>query len=192
VLGVASPRREPGDHTIASVGAVLLSLLTGEHQSSRGAARSSALVRLLLGAAPEEVAPLLGGGDGDGGRWVVVHARPDGPPPDAVAASALGAALGSALVDVAGEGEGDGDVVRVLVPAGHRELVAQPGWTCGASAPVGPHEWASADTQAARALSRARATRARLVRHGEHPGLTGLVPPAEAAQGAGTPCTRRT
>src|SRR5690606_21499852 len=47
VLGVAAPRQEPGDHTIASVAAVLLSLLTGEHQSGRGAARSAALVRLL-------------------------------------------------------------------------------------------------------------------------------------------------
>ncbi|MGW2287845.1 PucR family transcriptional regulator [Streptomyces phaeochromogenes] len=176
VLGVAAPRRDPGDHTIASVGAVLLSLLTGEHQSSTGAARSSALVRLLLGAAPEEVAPLLGGGE----RWVVVHARPDGPAPDAVTASALGAALGSALVDV------DGDVVRVLVPAGRREPAVQPGWTCGVSAPVGPHEWGSGDTQAGRALSRARATRARLVRHGEHPGLADLVPPDEAAAHART------
>lgn len=176
VLGVAAPRRDPGDHTIASVGAVLLSLLTGEHQSSTGAARSSALVRLLLGAAPEEVAPLLGGGE----RWVVVHARPDGPAPDAVTASALGAALGSALVDV------DGDVVRVLVPAGRRELTVQPGWTCGVSAPVGPHEWGSGDTQAGRALSRARATRTRLVRHGEHQGLADLVPPTEAAAHART------
>ncbi|WP_443061514.1 PucR family transcriptional regulator [Streptomyces sp. NBC_00414] len=171
VLGVAAPRRDPGDHTIASVGAVLLSLLTGEHQSSTGAARSSALVRMLLGAAPEEVAPLLDAGE----LWVVVHARPDGPAPDAVAASALGAALGSPLVDV------HGDVVRVLVPAGHREPVAQPGWTCGVSAAVVPGEWGVADTQAARALSRARATRADLVRHGERPGLAGLVPSAEAA-----------
>ncbi|MBQ0848844.1 PucR family transcriptional regulator [Streptomyces sp. BH-SS-21] len=171
VLGVAAARRDPGDHTIASVGAVLLSLLTGEHQSSTGAARSSALVRMLLGAAPQEVAPLLDPGE----LWVVVHARPDGPAPDAVAASALGAALGSPLVDVAG------DVVRVLVPAVRRELDAQPGWTCGVSAAVGPGEWGVGDAQAARALSRARATRAELVRHGDRPGLAGLVPPAEAA-----------
>ncbi|MFD6288686.1 PucR family transcriptional regulator [Streptomyces sp. NPDC060205] len=171
VLGVAAARRDPGDHTIASVGAVLLSLLTGEHQSSTGAARSSALVRMLLGAAPEEVAALLDPGE----RWVVVHARPDGPAPDAVAASALGAALGSALVDVAG------DVVRVLVPAGHREPAVQPGWTCGVSAAVVPREWGVADTQAARALSRARATREPVVRHGDRPGLAGLVAPAEAA-----------
>ncbi|MFJ8936262.1 helix-turn-helix domain-containing protein [Streptomyces sp. NPDC102365] len=177
VLGLAAARREPGDHTIASVGAVLLSLLTGEHQSSTGAARSSALVRLLLGASPEEVAPLLAAGE----RWIVVHARPEtAAAPDAVAASALGAALGSPLVDVAG------DAVRVLVPADHRALVAQPGWTCGASAAVVPGEWRTGDTQAARALARAVATRAELVRHGDRPGLAGLVPPAEAAAHART------
>lgn len=170
VLGVAAPRRDPGDHTIASVAAVLLSLLTGEQQSGSGAARSAALVRLLLGAAPEDVAPLLGGD-----RWTVVHARPaaDGPTPDAVAASALGAALGSALIDTGG------GVVRVLVP-GDREPAAQEGWICGVSAPVGAHEWASADAQAARALARARATRTSLVRHGERPALADLVPPADA------------
>lgn len=171
VLGVAAPRRDPGDHTIASVAAVLLSLLTGEQQSGSGSARSAALVRLLLGAAPEDVAPLLGGD-----RWTVVHARPaaDGPAPDAVAASALGAALGSALIDTGGS------VVRVLVP-GEREPAAQKGWICGVSAAVGPHEWASADGQAARALARARATRTPLVRHGERPALADLVPPADAA-----------
>ncbi|MFF8971428.1 helix-turn-helix domain-containing protein [Streptomyces sp. NPDC014995] len=169
VLGVAAPRREPGDHTIASVAAVLLSLLTGEHQSGTGAARSSALVRLLLGAAPETVAPLLGGE-----RWRVVHGRPEAQrTPDAVAASALGAALGSPLVDL-----GDG-VVRVLVPA-DREPAAQPGWTLGASAAVGPADWPAADSQAARALARARATRAPLVRHGARTALADLLPPDEA------------
>ncbi|MGW1798049.1 PucR family transcriptional regulator ligand-binding domain-containing protein [Streptomyces sp. NPDC001984] len=168
VLGVAASRREAGDHTIASVAAVLLSLLTGEHQSGAGAARGSALVRLLLGARPEDVAPLLGAG-----RWVVVHARPTDQSPDAVAASALGAALGSALVDLAR------DVVRVLVPA-DREPAPQPGWTLGISAAVAPHEWPVADTQAARALARARATRTALVRHGSRPGLGQLVAPDEA------------
>lgn len=168
VLGVASPQGVPGDHTIASVAAVLLSLLTGEHQSGSGAARSSALVRLLLGTPPEDVAVLLGAE-----RWVVVHARPDAHAPDAVAASALGAALGSPLVDLAQ------DVVRVLVPA-DREAEPQPGWTLGVSAPASPHEWPAADTQAARALARARATRSELVRHGARPGLTALVPHEEA------------
>ncbi|WP_406216370.1 PucR family transcriptional regulator ligand-binding domain-containing protein [Streptomyces canus] len=169
VLGVAAPQRDPGDHTIASVAAVLLSLLTGEHQSGSGAARSSALVRLLLGAPAEDVAPLLGGE-----RWVVVHARPDTlAAPDPVAASALGAALGSPLVDVARE------VVRVLLPAGP-EPAPQPGWTLGVSAVAGPREWATADVQAGRALARARATRAGLVRYGARPALADLVPEADA------------
>ncbi|MFF3819836.1 PucR family transcriptional regulator ligand-binding domain-containing protein [Streptomyces bluensis] len=188
VLGVAAPRRDPGDHTIASVAAVLLSLLTGEHHSGAGAARSSALVRLLLGAAPEAVAPLLGAG-----RWVVVHARPDTHAPDAMAASALGAALGSPLVDLAR------DVVRVLVPA-DRETAPQPGWTFGVSAPAGPREWALADTQAARALARARATRTPLVHHAARPALADLVPAEDAvsharallAPVAGTPALTET
>lgn len=167
VLGVAAPDRAPGDHTIASVAAVLLSLLTGEHQSRTGADRSSALVRLLLGAPPEDVASLLGGD-----RWTVVHAAPESDTaPDPVTASALGAALGSALIDLAP------DVVRVLVP-GDREPAPQPGWTLGVSAPVAPQDWPAADTQAARALARARATRAPLLRHGAsgRPGLAELVP----------------
>ncbi|QCD56057.1 helix-turn-helix domain-containing protein [Streptomyces hawaiiensis] len=175
VLGVAEPERAPGDHTVASVAAVLLSLLTGEQQSGTGAARSSALVRLLLGAPPEEVASLLGDGP-----WIVVHARPDGDgAPDPVAASALGAALGSALVDPAG------DVARVLVPA-DRTPAPLPGWTLGVSAAVAPHDWPEADTQAARALARARATRAPLLRHSARPALADLVPPGEAAAHART------
>ncbi|GAB2845137.1 PucR family transcriptional regulator [Streptomyces deserti] len=174
VLCVATPRRDPGDHTIASVAAVLLSLLTGEQLSGTGAARSSALVRLLLGAPPEEVAPLLGGA-----RWRVVHAHPDAHAPDAVAAAALGAALGSALVDLAS------DVVRVLVPA-DRAPDPLPGWTLGVSAAVAPHDWPAADTQAARALARARATRTALVRPGDRPVLADLVPPDEAAAHART------
>ncbi|AZQ34932.1 PucR family transcriptional regulator [Streptomyces cyaneochromogenes] len=175
VLGVAAPQRDPGDHTIASVAAVLLSLLTGEHQSGSGAARSSALVRLLLGAEPQAVAPLLGAGD-----WLVVHARPDSPPCDPVAASALGAALGSPLVDLAR------DVVRVLVPA-DREPSPQSGWTLGVSAPASAPDWPAADAQAARALSRARATRTPLFRHGTHrPALTDLLSPDEAEAHART------
>ncbi|MFF9581563.1 helix-turn-helix domain-containing protein [Streptomyces achromogenes] len=174
VLGVASARREAADHTIASVAAVLLALLTGEHHSGAGAARSSALVRLLLGAPPEEVAPLLGAG-----RWLVVHARPEAQAPDPVAASALGAALGSPLVDLADE------VVRVLVPA-DRVPQRQPGWTLGVSAPAGPREWPAADTQAARALARARATRAPLLRHAARPALADLVPAADAETHART------
>ncbi|CAL9565168.1 hypothetical protein SUDANB145_04706 [Streptomyces sp. enrichment culture] len=177
VLGVAAGRREPGDHTIASLAAVLLSLLAGERADGADAARTTALVRVVLGAAPEEVAPLLAAGPEDDGRWRVVHARrdrPGGAAPDAAAALALGAALGSPLVDPAG------DRVRVLLPAG-REPGPRPGWTLGVSAAVPAAEWPAADAQAARALARARATRAPLVRHGGRGALAGLVPEAEAA-----------
>ena len=172
-LAVASPHREPGDHTIASVAAVLLSLLTAEHHSGTGAARSSALVRLLLGAEPPQVAALLDESAAAGdSRWLVVHARREGAV-DPVAASALGAALGSPLVDLGGE------VVRVLLPAG-RGPGPQAGWTLGVSAPVPPDAWSAADAQAARALARARATRVAFVRHGERGGLAELVPAREA------------
>ncbi|MET9671270.1 helix-turn-helix domain-containing protein [Streptomyces sp. NPDC006475] len=173
VLGFASEHRESGDQTIASVGAVLLALLTGDRHSGTGAARSSALVRLLLGAGPEEVAPLLGGEE-----WVVVHARPDSGAVDPAAAGALGAALGSTLVDAAGYVGGGtggaGDVVRILLPAGH-ETSRQPGWTLGVSAPVAPRHWPAADAQAARALTRALGTRTALVRHTASDVLAGLV-----------------
>ncbi|MFC8367141.1 helix-turn-helix domain-containing protein [Streptomyces sp. NPDC057239] len=169
VLGVAAPHRTPGNHTIASVAAVLLSLLTGQQQSGTTAARSSALVRLLLGAPPKDVAPLLGGE-----RWQVVHARPDGhTAPDPLSTSALGTALGSTLVDPTGE------VVRVLVPA-DRPVEPLPGWTLGVSTAATPPDWPDADTQAARALARARATRAPLLRHGDRPALADLVPPHDA------------
>ncbi len=59
VLGVATTHTDQATHTIASVAAVLLTLLTGEQQTGTGAARTSALVRLLLGAEPKHVAPLL-------------------------------------------------------------------------------------------------------------------------------------
>ncbi|MFE4052428.1 helix-turn-helix domain-containing protein [Streptomyces sp. YIM B13518] len=169
VLGIASPHRTPGDHTIASVAAALLSLLTGRRQTGTATAHASALVRLLLGAPPEDVTPLLGGE-----RWHVVHARPDGrTAPDPLAASALGTALGSALVDPAGE------VVRVLVPA-DRPVEPLPGWTLGVSTAASPPDWADADTRAARALARARATRVPLLRHGDRPALADLVPPHDA------------
>lgn len=166
VLGVAAGSREAGDHTVTGVAVVLLSLLTAPHQGAAEAARSAALVRLLLGAAPADAAPLLGTGP-----WTVVHAHGGDTP---FAASALGAALGSALAET------DGATVRVLTD---RPVTAQPGWTLGVSAPAAPAALADADAQAERALRHADATRADLVRHRE-PGrdtLTALVPPEEAA-----------
>ncbi|MEU5308348.1 PucR family transcriptional regulator [Streptomyces sp. NPDC021562] len=194
-LGVATPAREPGDHTIASVATVLLTLLTGEQQTGSGAARTAALVRLMLGGTAEEVAPLLDRGV----TWIVVHASPiekreitgvgargtarQAPthprPPDLLAATALGAKLGSPLIDPVGE------TVRVLVPA-DRTPQPQPGWTLGVSAPVPAQHLSTAATQAARALARARATRTPLLRHGSHPGLADLVPREDAQAHART------
>ncbi|WP_327118410.1 PucR family transcriptional regulator [Streptomyces sp. NBC_01341] len=167
-LAVATPRRDAGDHTVAGIAVVLLSLLTAPHQGADSAGRSAALVRLLLGAAPQDVAPLLGEGD----SWTVVHARrADRTPPDALNAGALGAALGSALSDV------DRETVRVLLPGHHEPVGPQPGWTLGVSGPAPVSALPDADTQASRALGHAEATRAPLSTHRpDAGGLAGLVP----------------
>ncbi|MER5770003.1 PucR family transcriptional regulator [Streptomyces sp. NPDC001985] len=154
VLGLASPGREAGDHTVAGVAVVLLSLLTAEHQGLDSAGRGAALVRLMLGAGAVEAARLLGSE-----RWTVVHARGGGPAP--LAAPALGAALGSALVDT-----GEDGTVRVLLPSpAAPEPAARPGWVLGVSDPVEAEHLAAADAQAAQALRRALATGRGLVRH---------------------------
>ncbi|MFJ4717027.1 PucR family transcriptional regulator ligand-binding domain-containing protein [Streptomyces sp. NPDC088785] len=149
-LGLATGARAPGDHTVAGVAVVLLSLLQGEHRSTGDARRSAALVRLLLGERPEDAAGALGAG----GSWRVVHAQAH--------AQAQGVRpvpeFGTPLVDATGS------LVRALVPAG-QDVVAHDGWTLGVSAPAGAGQLAVADTQAAHALARARALRAPLVRH---------------------------
>ncbi|TXS29815.1 PucR family transcriptional regulator [Streptomyces sp. ms191] len=108
-LGVATEGREPGDHTIAGVAVVLLSLLTAPHRGAGVAARDAALVRLLLGADPAEATAALGAGP-----WTVVHARGgDGTP---FAAASLAAALGTPLMDAGDAGDttaaGDGAASR--------------------------------------------------------------------------------
>ncbi|MFE0704436.1 PucR family transcriptional regulator ligand-binding domain-containing protein [Streptomyces sp. NPDC058872] len=169
-LGVAAERRDPGDHTIVGVAVVLLSLLTAPQQGTDAAVRDGALVRLLLGASPAEAASAL-----DPGPWTVVHAKGgDGTP---FAAAGLAAALGTTLVEA-------GAPVRLLLPASS-PVTARPGWTLGASAPAGAAELPAADAQAARALRRAEATRAALVRH-HRGGLASLVDPDEAAAHART------
>ncbi|MFD4025663.1 PucR family transcriptional regulator [Streptomyces sp. NPDC058576] len=174
VLALATRRRESGDHTVAGIAVVLLSLLAAPHQGADAAGRSAALVRMLLGASPAEVVPLLG----PTGSWTVIHARrADGAPADALTAGALGASLGTALVD-AGHG-GDGPV-RVLLPEGDG-ISPQPGWTLGASAPTPVDALDAADCLAARALAHARATRAPLAVDTPVGGLAALVPPEQAA-----------
>ncbi|MFD4016438.1 PucR family transcriptional regulator ligand-binding domain-containing protein [Streptomyces sindenensis] len=115
VLALATRQRESGDHTVAGIAVVLLSLLAAPHQGADAAGRSAALVRMLLGAGPAEVAPLLGGA----GPWTVIHARrTDGAPADALTAGALGASLGTALVDAS---RGGGEAVRLLLPGAEAE-----------------------------------------------------------------------
>ncbi|WP_251069488.1 PucR family transcriptional regulator [Streptomyces sp. ISL-96] len=175
-LAVASNRREAGDHTIAGVAVVLLSLLTTPHQGAAESARAAALVRLLLGANAGEVAPLLGAED-----WTVVHARPTvtsgTPGRDPLAAAALGSALGSALVDATDEAGG----VRILL-SDAREIEPQAGWTLGVSSPVPASDLPAAEVRAERAVRRAEATRSPLVRdRGEAgEGIASLVAPDEA------------
>ncbi|MFJ8844229.1 PucR family transcriptional regulator [Streptomyces cyaneofuscatus] len=209
VLSLATRGRKPGDHTVAGIAVVLLSLLAAPHQGADAADRSAALVRLLLGASPEEVAPLLG----PDGPWTVIHARrSDGTTADALTAGALGASLGSALVD-AGREDGDG-TVRVLLPTAAREappqgddgeepaeprepgepeeppqaptVPPQPGWTLGASTPAPLSALTTADTRAARALAHAEATRTPLKVDAPVTGLAALIPPDQAAAHART------
>ncbi|MFE1367342.1 PucR family transcriptional regulator ligand-binding domain-containing protein [Streptomyces anulatus] len=129
VLALATRQRESGDHTVAGIAVVLLSLLAAPHQGADAAGRSAALVRMLLGASPAEVAPLLG----STGSWTVIHARrTDGAPADALTAGALGASLGTALVDAE---RGAGEAVRVLLGPGPEpaRTTARPGETSAQS-----------------------------------------------------------
>ncbi|MFH9200414.1 PucR family transcriptional regulator [Streptomyces anulatus] len=205
VLALATRQRESGDHTVAGIAVVLLSLLAAPHQGADAAGRSAALVRMLLGASPAQVAPLLG----STGPWTVIHARrTDGAPADALTAGALGASLGTALVDAergtdeavrvllgpgpeparvtARPGETAPDSARPTAQPGERaaepaRLTPRPGWTLGASAPTPVTALAAADALAARALAHARATRAPLTVDAPTGGLAALVPPEQAA-----------
>ncbi|MFC6061738.1 PucR family transcriptional regulator [Streptomyces ochraceiscleroticus] len=190
-LIVAAPPPDPAARAVVGVAAVLLSLLTGPYAEAADGGHSAALVRLLLGEGPADVAPLL-----KHPHWTVVHARArrGGEAP----AAALAAGLGTSLV-----APGD-DTVRALVPAG-REVTAQPGWTLGVSEPVPVSTLPAGDAHAAAALRRAVAGRTPLVRHrspgiGGTGGVAALVPPAEARAHAaavlapldGTPALRET
>ncbi|MFD3539742.1 helix-turn-helix domain-containing protein [Streptomyces sp. NPDC058662] len=153
-LGVATYGRAAGDHTIASVAAVLLTLLTASRPPAGDTA--AALTGLLLDGDPA--------GALAAGPWYVVHARGAGDP------RALAAALGTVLVDPRA------DPVRLLTD---RDPAPRPGWRLGVSGPAAPDGLAAAGLQAARALDRALAARTPLVRHSPG-GLAALLDPAEA------------
>ncbi|AEW94214.1 MULTISPECIES: PucR family transcriptional regulator [Streptomycetaceae] len=175
VLVLAAERRDPADHAVAGLAAVLLSLLTGGYQGASDAGRTAALVRLLLGDPPERAVEALADG---AASWTVVHAvRGAGGVRDGAAPGELAAALGTPLV-AAGDGDGP---LRALV-AGDREITARPGWTFGVGAPAAAGDLAAADAQAAGALRRAVAGRVPVVRHAApHSGIAALLAPAEAA-----------
>ncbi|MGW9042240.1 helix-turn-helix domain-containing protein [Streptomyces lydicus] len=206
-LVVAADPHDPPAHTIAGVAAVLLSLITGP-AGDRGPAatgHAAALVRLLVGARPAEVAPLLGAP-----LWTVVHAerRRETTGSAASLATALGTPLIAPALTAGGTGPGAGaaetegtragtpagagalpagGALRALVP-GDREITAQPGWTLGVSAPAPVEELPAADRHAATALRRALAQHAPLVRHrapGPH-GIASLVTADDARRHART------
>jgi len=169
-LGVCAPRRDATESAVVGVAMVLLALLTGRRTADAGAERT-ALVRLMLGAEPVEVAGLLSGAE----MWTVVRGRRRGRGDDGLlAAAALAAGLGTQLVDL------DGDELCALVP-GDTEVRAQPGWTLGAGAPVPADGLAHGGADAARALRRAVAERLPVVRHApSRGGVASLVDPVEA------------
>ncbi|MFF8897570.1 helix-turn-helix domain-containing protein [Streptomyces lydicus] len=186
-LVVAADPHDPPAHTIAGVAAVLLSLITGP-AGDRGPAatgHAAALVRLLVGARPAEVAPLLGAP-----LWTVVHAERRRETTGS--AASLATALGTPLLapeqethPAATDAPPPGPALRALVP-GNREITAQPGWTLGVSAPVPVEELPAADRHAATALRRALAQHAPLVRQrapGPH-GIASLVTADDARQHA--------
>lgn len=174
-LVVATDPDDPPAHTIAGVAAVLLSLITGPAATGpAGGDHAAALVHLLVGAAPADVAPFLGHR-----RWTVVHAVPRRDTPAAPAG--LAHALKTPLVAPAAAPDG----LRALVP-GDGEVAALPGWTLGVSEPVAVVGLPAADRHAAHALLRALARRTPLVRHhaaGPN-GLGALIDPADAAEHA--------
>ncbi|MFG3056336.1 helix-turn-helix domain-containing protein [Kitasatospora sp. NPDC048239] len=191
-LTLATAATEPPTavhRSVAGVAVVLLSLLTSPRHVLGADARSAgALVRLLLGADPAEVAPTLLPDDAPSeGHWVVVHGRLTGtvrPGGDAVQLAALGTALGTPYLDV------DGARLRALIPgrppvdpAADPEPAARLGWTLGYSAPAPGAALRTADLQAERALRRALATGEPVVRHREagERSVHALVAPEDAA-----------
>jgi hypothetical protein len=166
-LGLATPARASGDHTIAGAAVVLLSLLAGAQRPADDTERAGALVRLLLGGSRREVAEgLLGAG-----QWKVVHARANGPTVTGRTGRTepSGPDLGTPL------SAAEDRLTRAVFPA-DQEIPPYEGCTLGISAPVPAADLPLADAQAAHALTRARATRAAVVRHGSTaPALTPLA-----------------
>jgi hypothetical protein len=176
---------------VTSTAAVLLALLTSpRHALGTDTHSAGALVRLMLGAAPAEVAgDLTPVGTSEAGHWVVVHGRQTTPRSaaaplqgdDPAQLATLGTALGTPYLYV------DGAELKALVPSApdaRPEVPAQAadlGWVLGFSTPASASDLAHADVQAGRALQRAIAAQVPAVVHTRDP-LTvhGIVPSADA------------
>ncbi|GCD96054.1 PucR family transcriptional regulator [Embleya hyalina] len=176
-------------HSVTAVAAVLLSLLTSPRHALGGDSRSSAaLVRLMLGGSPQEVASLLMPST-PGAGWVVVRGRlgrqRPGPGADSgdypVQLAALGTALATPYLDLR---ERD---VYALVPTASGSPAPDPaaanrlGWTLGFSAPSATVDLAVAANQAERALRHALAEGIPNRRHRDRePSMHSLVSAADA------------
>ncbi|MEU9781873.1 PucR family transcriptional regulator [Streptomyces phaeochromogenes] len=185
---------------VTSTATVLLALLTSpRHALGTDTHSAGALVRLMLGAAPAEVAPALARADTTASErcWVVVHGRhtpphstqasPPGAHPgadpgaDPAQLATLATALGTPYLHV------DGAELKALVPSAPDARPEAPsqaadlGWVLGFSTPAPASDLPHADRRAARALRRAIAAEVPSVVHTEDP-LTvhGLVPAADA------------
>ncbi|MGW7690618.1 PucR family transcriptional regulator ligand-binding domain-containing protein [Streptomyces asiaticus] len=194
-LGVCAPRRDGAEGAIVGVAVVLLSLLTARRVVGAEAERTSALVRLMLGAEPARVAALLNPSPGQSGQpgqsgkpgqpgqsGTPGQSGQPGTPPEPTEDGGLwtvvhgrrrGRGRDDGLLAAAALAAGlgtplvdlDGDALSALVP-GEGEVRAQPGWTLGVGAPVPAADLTRGGADAARALRRAVAERVPLVRDG--------------------------
>ncbi|MFI6277246.1 PucR family transcriptional regulator [Streptomyces sp. NPDC050988] len=177
---------------VTSTATVLLALLTSpRHALGTDTHSAGALVRLMLGADPAEVAPALAPADTTEAEhsWVVVHGRhtrpraTQAPHPgdDPAHLATLATALRTPYLHI------DGADLKALVPSAadaRPEAPAQAadlGWVLGFSTPAPASDLPHADRQAERALRCAIAADVPAVVHTEDP-LTvhGLVPAADA------------
>ncbi|MFF4835021.1 PucR family transcriptional regulator [Streptomyces sp. NPDC001315] len=160
---------------VTSMATVLLALLTSpRHALGTDTHSVGALVRLMLGATPDEVAPALVSADeATGDHWIVVHGRhlpgratPSPSSGDSPAQLAtLGTALGTPYVYI------DGSSLKALIPGAPGARPKPPaqaadlGWVLGFSAPAAAPDLPQADVQAERALQRAIAAEVPAVVH---------------------------
>ncbi|MER6527290.1 PucR family transcriptional regulator [Streptomyces sp. NPDC001508] len=182
---------------VTSTAMALLALLTSpRHALSTDTHSVGALVRLMLGATPAEVASaLVPTGGAQGGHWTVVHGRhlptrsASAPPTDGDPArlAALSTLLGTPYVHM------DGPRLKALIPSEPDARPSVPaqaadlGWVLGYSAPASAQELPHADSQADRALQRAIAAEAPAVVHTTDAlTLHALVSPADARELART------